>query len=197
MKKLVLATGNPSKAAEIKELLKDLDIEVLTLRDYPGIRMPAEDRPDFAGNAARKAEVAASYTGLPAMADDSGLEVDALAGRPGVRSARYAGEGSSDRENNRLLLEELAGLPPEKRSARFRCAVAVSVPGRKTEIVEGTCPGRIAKRPDGEGGFGYDPLFIYEPENLTFARMSRAAKNRVSHRGKALRKARQLLIELL
>lgn len=197
MKKLVLATNNLNKAFEIKELLEDLDISVLTLQDYPTITMPEEDRPDFAGNAIKKAEAVSAATGLPAMADDSGLEVDALAGRPGVRSARYAGEDSSDRENNDLLLKELAGLPPEKRTARFRCAIAVAVPGKQTAFVEGTCPGRIAQKPLGKGGFGYDPLFIYEPEGLTFARMSRAAKNRVSHRGIALRKARRLIKELL
>ncbi len=197
MKKLVLATGNRNKAAEIKALLADLDLEVLTLKDYPGIRMPPEDRPDFAGNAVKKAEAVAAYTGLPAMADDSGLEVDALEGRPGVRSARYAGEDSSDRDNNQLLLKELNGLPPERRSARFRCAVAVAVPGKRTEVVEGVCPGRIAEKPDGSGGFGYDPVFIYEPEGLTFARMSPEAKNRVSHRGIALGKARRLLKKLL
>ena len=197
MKKLVLATNNTHKAAEIKALLKDLEVEVLTLQDYPELKMPEEDRPDFAGNAAKKAEAVAAYSGLPAMADDSGLEVEALKGRPGVRSARYAGEDSSDRENNVLLLEELAGIPPQRRGARFRCAVAVAVPGRQTEIVEGNCAGRIAEKPAGENGFGYDPLFIYEPEGLTFAQMSREAKNRVSHRGKALAKARKLLRELL
>ncbi len=197
MKKIVLATNNRNKAVEIKQLLEGWDIEVLTLQDYPGLEMPGEDRPDFAGNAAKKAEAVASYTGLPAMADDSGLEVDALGGRPGVRSARYAGENSSDRENNELLLKELAGLPPEERGARFRCAVAMAVPGKETRVVEGSCPGRIAEKPDGEGGFGYDPVFIYEPEGITFARMSSEAKNRVSHRGKALQKARKLLKELL
>ncbi len=193
MKKLVLATNNLNKAVEIKELLEDLDIAVLTLQDYPGIKMPEEDRPDFAGNAIKKAEAVSAATGLPVMADDSGLEVDALGGRPGVYSARYAGEGSSDRANNELLLEELAGLPPEKRTARFRCAVAVAFPGKQTIVVEGTCPGRIAEKPLGEGGFGYDPVFIYEPEGLTFAQMPPGAKNRVSHRGKALAKARELL----
>ncbi len=197
MKKLVLATKNTNKAVEIKELLDDLDVAVLTLKDFPGIEMPEEDRPDFAGNAAKKAEVVSAVTGLPAMADDSGLEVDALGGRPGVYSARYAGEGSSDRENYELLLKELAGFPPEKRTARFRCAIAVAVPGKQTAIVEGTCPGRIAEKPLGEGGFGYDPVFIYEPERLTFAQMPPGLKNKVSHRGKALAKARELLKNLL
>ncbi len=197
MKKLVLATNNLNKAVEIKELLEDLDIAVLSLQDYPGIEMPEEDRPDFAGNATKKAEAVSAATGLPAMADDSGLEVDALGGRPGVYSARYAGEGSSDRENNELLLKELAGVPLEKRTARFRCAVAVAVPGKQTAVVEGTCPGRIAEKPLGESGFGYDPVFIYEPEGLTFAQMPPGAKNRVSHRGKALARARELLKSLL
>ena len=197
MEKLVRATNNPNTAIEIKELLKDLGITVLTLRDYPGIKMPAEDRPDCAGNAIKKAEAVAAATGLPAMADDSGLEVEALGNRPGVYSARYAGEDSSDQENNDLLLKELAGLPPEKRSACFRCAIAVAVPGEQTAVVEGTCSGRIAEKPQGEGGFGYDPVFTYEPEGLTFAQMPPGVKNKVSHRGKALAKARELLKKLL
>ncbi len=197
MNKLVLATNNRNKAAEIIELLQELPVEILTLRNYPGLVMPEEDRPTFAGNAAKKAEAVASYSGEMAMADDSGLEVDALNGRPGVRSARYAGEDKSDRDNNNLLLQELKNLPPAKRSACFKCAIAVAIPGDKTAIIEESCPGQIAEKPLGENGFGYDPLFIYEPSGLTFAQMSRAKKNKVSHRGKALRRVKELLKELL
>jgi len=193
----VLATNNRNKAAEIIELLQELPVEILTLRNYPGLVMPEEDRPTFAGNAAKKAEAVASYSGEMAMADDSGLEVDALNGRPGVRSARYAGEDKSDRDNNNLLLQELKNLPPAKRSACFKCAIAVAIPGDKTAIIEESCPGQIAEKPLGENGFGYDPLFIYEPSGLTFAQMSRAKKNKVSHRGKALRRVKELLKELL
>ncbi len=197
MNKLLLATNNRNKAAEIIELLQELPVEILTLQDYPGLAMPEEDRPTFAGNAAKKAEAVASYSGEMTMADDSGLEVDALNGRPGVRSARYAGEDKSDRDNNNLLLEELKNFPPGKRSACFKCAIAVAFTGGKTAIIEESCPGRIAEKPRGENGFGYDPLFIYEPSGLTFAQMSREEKNKVSHRGKALRRVKELLEELL
>jgi len=197
LKKIVLATNNHNKVIEIKELLQDLPLEILTLQDFPGLVMPEEDCPTFAGNAAKKAETVAHYSGEMAIADDSGLEVDALNGRPGVRSARYAGEEASDRSNNKLLLEELKNVPAPKRSACFKCAIAVAFPGDKTAVVEEYCPGRLAEKPLGEKGFGYDPLFIYEPSGLTFAQMSREEKNKVSHRGKALRRVRELLEELL
>lgn len=197
MKKLVLATGNSNKVAELKELLKELNLQIATIDDYPGLVMPEEDRPDLAGNAAKKAEAVSAFTGEIALADDSGLEVEALGGRPGVRSARYAGEDGNYEANNRKLLSELEGLPLECRRARFACAIAVTVPGDKTYIVEEFCPGLIAESPRGEGGFGYDPLFIYEPAGLSFAEMPAEDKNKVSHRGRALRSARVLLADLL
>lgn len=197
MKKLVLATANRDKAAEHQSLLKDLPVEVLTIEDFPGLIMPSEDRPTFAGNAVKKAEAVSRAAGEMALADDSGLEVEALGGRPGVYSARYAGPEGDYRANNRLLLEELKGVVPEERKARFVCAIALALPGRKTLIVEESCPGWIAPEPRGEGGFGYDSLFVYEPAGVTFAQMSAADKNRVSHRGRALRRARDLLEQLL
>ncbi len=197
MKKLVLATNNRDKVAEIKELLQDLPVEILTLQEYPDLVMPEEDRSTFAGNAAKKAEAVSRHSGEIALADDSGLEVDALEGRPGVWSARYAGKDADAAANNRLLLEELKLVPPERRTARFKCAIAVALPGRKTEIVEGSCPGKIAESLKGQDGFGYDPLFIYEPIGLTFAQMSRDKKNKVSHRGKALQAARKMLERLI
>ena len=197
MKKLVLATGNRNKVAELKELLWDLHLKIATIDEYPGLVMPEEDRPDLAGNAAKKAEAVSGFTGEIALADDSGLEVEALGGRPGVRSARYAGEDGDYEANNRKLLSELEGLPKERRGARFACAIAISVPGDKTYIVEEYCPGRIAESASGEGGFGYDPLFIYEPAGVSFAEMSAEDKNKVSHRGRALRSARDLLAGLL
>lgn len=197
MRKLVLATGNENKVYEIKELLRGLPVEILTLKDFTGISMPEEDRPSFGGNAAKKAETVSGATGEMALADDSGLAVDALGGRPGVHSARYAGENGNYEANNRLLLEELKDVPPEQRSARFVCAIAVAVPGDQTYIIEEDCPGWIAESPRGEGGFGYDPLFIYEPAGKTFAQMTPEEKNRVSHRGKALRRTRELLERLL
>jgi XTP/dITP diphosphohydrolase len=172
-------------------------VVITTIEDYPGLEMPEEDQPDFAGNAVKKAEAVSEFTGEIALGDDSGLEVEALDGRPGVRSARYAGEGCSYAANNRLLLKELEGVPPEKRGARFVCAIAISVPGDQTYVVEGSCYGWIAESLQGEGGFGYDPLFIYPPAGVTFAEMEPEEKNRVSHRGRALLQARELLERLL
>lgn len=197
MKKLVLATGNRNKVSEIRVLLQGLPFAILTLDDYKGLVMPEEDQPTFAGNAAKKAEAIARQSGEAALADDSGLEVDALDGRPGVRSARYAGEEGNYAANNRLLLEELAGIPPKRRGARFVCAIAVAIPGEPTYIIEESCPGRIAESPQGEGGFGYDPLFIYDPAGVTFAEMAAEEKNAVSHRGRALRRTRALLEKIL
>lgn len=197
MIKLVLATGNKNKIREIKVLLAGLPVKLLTLEDYPGLIMPDEDQLTFADNAAKKAEAVALYSGEISLADDSGLEVDALEGRPGVRSARYAGEEGNYAANNRLLLTELKNIPPEQRGARFVCAIAVTVPGDKTYIIEENCPGRIAESQQGGGGFGYDPLFIYEPAGVTFAEMSAEEKNAVSHRGRALRRTRALLERLL
>ncbi len=197
MKKLVLATGNQNKVAELKELLKDLNLQIATIDNYPGLVMPEEDRSDLAGNAAKKAEAVSAFTGEVALADDSGLEVEALRGRPGIHSARYAGEDGNYEANNRKLLSELKGLPKERRGARFACAIAIAVPEDKTYIVEEYCPGRIAETPRGEGGFGYDPLFIYEPAGVSFAEMPAEEKNKVSHRGRALRSACDLLTVLL
>jgi len=193
----VLATGNWNKVAELKIILRDLQLQIATIDDYPGLVMPEEDRPDFVGNAAKKAEVVSGFTGEIALADDSGLEVEALGGRPGVHSARYAGEAGDYEANNQKLLSELEGLPRERRGARFACAIAIAVPGDKTYVVEEYCPGRIAESLRGEGGFGYDPLFIYEPAGVSFAEMSAEAKNKVSHRGRALRSASELLADLL
>ncbi len=196
MPKLVLATGNINKVRELQELLADLSFNIATIEDYPGLVMPEEDQPTFAGNAALKAEAVSKSCGEMALADDSGLEVDALSGRPGVYSARYAGKEGNYAANNRLLLQELSGLPSEQRAARFVCAIAITIPGDQTYIIEESCPGVIAEELKGEGGFGYDPLFIYEPAGLTFAEMSAEEKNKVSHRGRALKKARDLLGKL-
>lgn len=197
MNSLVLATRNRGKVREIEELLAGLPLEVISLQERPDIPEVEENLPTFAGNAVKKAEAAARASGEMALADDSGLEVDALDGMPGVLSARFAGSGAGDQTNNRLLLEKLKGVPPEKRGARFRCAVALAIPGGTTHLIEESCPGRIAEAPRGSGGFGYDPLFIYEPAGLTFAEMEPGGKNEVSHRGKALRGVRLLLEQLL
>jgi len=197
VKKLVFATGNRDKVSEMKALLEGLPVEILTVDHYPELVMPEEDQPTFAGNAAKKAEVVARHSGEAALADDSGLEVDALGGRPGIHSARYAGEEGNYAANNRLLLEELASFSPERRGARFVCAIAVAIPGEQTYIIEESCPGRIAESLQGEGGFGYDPLFVYDPAGITFAEMSAEEKNAVSHRGRALCRTRKLLEQLL
>lgn len=196
MPKLVLATGNKNKVRELQELLTGLSFTIQTIDDYPGLLMPEEDQPTFAGNAAIKAEAVSRFCREIALADDSGLEVDALGGRPGVYSARYAGEEGNYSANNRLLLQELAGLPPEQRAARFVCAIAITIPGDQTYIIEESCPGFIAEELKGEGGFGYDPLFIYQPTGKTFAEMSAEEKNKVSHRGRALIRAKELLSKL-
>ncbi len=193
---LVLATRNRGKMEEIQAFLQDLPLEILALDHFPPVPEVIEDRPDFAGNAAKKAGVIARITGAITLADDSGLEVTALGGGPGVQSARFAGPGAGDETNNRLLLSRLKGVPPAKREAVFRCVMAVVLPGGETHLVEGKCHGRIAVEPRGTGGFGYDPLFIFLPLGLTFAEMDSRLKSKCSHRGRALRRVRRLLVEL-
>lgn len=197
MKMLILATRNSGKIREIKALLADLSFEILSLEDLPDLPSLEEDQDTFVGNAKKKAETIARRYGKAALADDSGLEVDFLDGQPGVYSAIFAGSGAPDAANNSLLLEKLQGVPPENRGAAFRCVLALAIPGGETHIVEGCCRGRIADSPRGAGGFGYDPLFIYEPSGLTFAQMGIEEKNKVSHRAGALKKLCALLEELL
>lgn len=197
MRKLVVATRNRGKTVEIARLLSGLPCEVISLLQFAGFQPVKEDSPTFAGNAVKKALAAARFTGELSLADDSGLEVEALDGRPGVLSARFAGPEAGDEENNRLLLEMLAGVPPHERGAVFKCAVAIALPDGITYLVEEYCEGRISETPRGDGGFGYDPLFIIEKTGLTFAQMDPDAKDRISHRGKAMRGARRLLERLL
>lgn len=186
---LVLATGNPGKAVEVQALLPNVHVE--TLADHPEVVMPPEDAETFAGNARIKAEHVCRALGVAALADDSGLEVDALGGAPGVRSARYA-EGT-DRDRYEKLLSALEGVPDALRGARFRCAMAFARPGDLTAETEGTCLGRIARAPAGEGGFGYDPVFLVAGGARTMAELSREQKNAVSHRANALSAMRPLL----
>jgi len=185
---LVIATRNAGKSAEIKDLLKDFPIEVRDLNDFGPIPEPAEDGKTFEENAYKKASFTAKVLGIPALADDSGLEVEALDGRPGVHSARFAGPNATDEENNAKLLEELKGA--SNRKARFTCVISIAVPAGFALTYEGTCEGIILEEPRGSGGFGYDPLFFYPPAGKTFAEMTREEKSRVSHRGKALRELR-------
>jgi len=199
MHDLVLATRNAKKVEELKALLAPIAIgvKVLSLLDFPDVPETPETGATFAENAELKAKAAARATGRIALADDSGLEVDALGGRPGVYSNRFAGPEASDRDKYTRVLELLKGVPDEKRTARFHAAVAVATPEGKAVVVEGTCEGRIAHEPKGEGGFGYDPIFYLPELGRTMAELSPDEKNRISHRGKALRAAKQLLAEIL
>lgn len=191
--RLLIATQNAKKRRELALLLAHHDIEIVAPADVGGIPEVDEDQPTFALNAAKKAASAARASGLWALADDSGLEVDALDGAPGVNSARYAGEPADDARNNAKLLEALAGLPRDRRNARFVCALALARPdGTLAFECDGVASGRILHAPRGTGDFGYDPLFLFtEPgfqqNNRGFAELSSAEKTAVSHRGRALR----------
>jgi XTP/dITP diphosphohydrolase len=183
---LLVATRNAGKLRELRELLAPEGLEVLGLADVPGAPDVEEDGTTFRENARKKAFALAVAAGLPALADDSGLVVDALSGRPGIRSARYAGPGASDADNNRKLLEELRTVPADRRRAAFVCAVALALPGGRVAEAEGRLEGRILEAPRGSWGFGYDPLFLVEETGLTLAEMALSAKNRLSHRSRAV-----------
>jgi len=197
MRRLVLATKNRGKVAEFTALLAFPSIEIVALSDYEGAPEIREDGTTFAENAIKKARAAAAFTQEIALADDSGLEVDFLGGQPGVFSARFAGRPGDDAANNAKLLKLLEGVPWEKRTARFRCVIAIATPADEIYTAEGTCEGYIGFAPRGEGGFGYDPLFYVPGEEKTFAELDLETKNRISHRGRALTKARAILERLL
>lgn len=184
--KLVLATSNPGKVREMAQHLAGLGLEVVSLAELGAAQIP-ETGKTFRENAELKAVAAAKATGLWALAEDSGLEVDALGGAPGVYSARYAGEGADDEENNRKLLRELEGVEWPRRTARFRTVMVLASPRGEVWAVEGACEGIIVHEPRGSGGFGYDPLFWAPELGKTFAEASPEEKDRVSHRGRALR----------
>ncbi|MBI5893207.1 MAG: XTP/dITP diphosphatase [Deltaproteobacteria bacterium] len=184
--KIVLATRNNHKTREIEALFKDADIHILSLKDFPNISDIVEDTDSFEGNALKKARAVAEYTKKIVMADDSGLQVDALNGKPGVYSSRYAGENASDEENNKKLLNEMKDIPFEKRSARYKCVIAVVFPSGEEKIAEGECNGFIAFEPKGNYGFGYDPIFYVPEYNKTMAEISPEEKNKISHRARAI-----------
>lgn len=186
--RVVLATANAGKLRELQALLARLGLVIETQSSF-GIEPPAETGASFLENALLKARHAARITGLPAIADDSGLEVDALGGRPGVLSARFAGEGTSDAANIRKLLEELSSVPDVQRTARYRCVIVLVRGARDAALLvgEGTWEGRILRAPRGSGGFGYDPVFEVFGTGRTAAELSAAEKNALSHRGQALR----------
>ena len=185
--KLVIATRNAHKLEEIRAIFNFQGLEILSAFDFPQIPDVVEDGDTLEANAIKKAVEIAKATGCWAMADDSGLEVTALGGAPGVYSARYAGEHCSYSDNNEKLLHELAGKPD--RSAQFRTVIALSSPEGSVQTLEGSCPGTIIKEPRGENGFGYDPLFVPEGYTKTFAELPAEIKNRISHRAQALSKA--------
>jgi XTP/dITP diphosphohydrolase len=187
-----VATASAGKAAEYRELLAGLPYEVRTLREYPGLALPREGAVSYAENARAKARAAGRATGAVALGDDSGLEVEALGGRPGVASARYGGPGLGDPERVSRLLAELTGVA--SRIARFRCVLGLAAPWGAEAIVEGVVEGVLTEAPRGSGGFGYDPVFLVPEAGRTFAEMERAEKHRLSHRGRALAAARPILL---
>ena len=198
-KVLVVATSNQGKIREIKELLKDLPIEVKTLKDFPPISPPEEKGETFFENALEKAKYYAKHTGEVCLADDSGLVVDALGGEPGVYSSRYAGPDADDEKNNQKLLEKMKNVPFEERDARFVCVIVVCAPDGKFIKSEGVWEGKIAFEPRGSHGFGYDPLFLVKEYNFekTAAELEPKEKNRLSHRAKALKAIKELIPKFL
>ncbi len=195
METVIIASGNQGKLKEFKELMKDLAVEVKSLKDFPEIGDIEENGTSFAENAYIKAKAVFDATGCLSIADDSGLEVDALDGAPGIYSARYAGEDKNDAANNEKLLQEMDAVPKEQRGAQFHCAiVAIDKNGNRYDA-EGVVRGEILRAPQGENGFGYDPLFYIEEFGRTTAELSMDEKNKISHRGKAVRRIVDVLKE--
>ena len=201
MPKLVVATRNKGKIKEIKAILADLPgLEILSLEDFPKDLIPEveETGKTFEENAFLKAFAVAKATGFPALADDSGLEVDVLGGKPGVKSARFGGEGISDRERNEKLLALLEGVKHPNRTARFRCCMVLVVPPDfERYVTTGVCEGVIANKPSGSHGFGYDPIFYLPSLGKTMAELTPEEKNRISHRARALEKMKEIIRRVL
>ncbi|USG64176.1 XTP/dITP diphosphatase [Brevibacillus ruminantium] len=185
-RKVVLATRNKGKVKEFNKLFAELGWEGISLDDFEGVPEVIEDGDTFEANALKKARVISTYLGMPAVGDDSGLEVDALDGRPGVYSAGFAGEDATDEANWRKLLAELSAVPADERTARFRCVLALVEPGREPVISSGYCAGIIVDEPAGTNGFGYDPVFYLPEQNKTMAQLAPEEKNRISHRAMAM-----------
>lgn len=191
---MVVATGNRHKVEEIRAMLADLPITIRSLAEFPGAPEVVEDGATYRENALKKAWSAAKFTGKPALADDTGLEVDALGGQPGLYAARFAGEGCSFQDNVRKLLHLLDGVPSERRGARFVCVIALVSPDGREQVVEGELRGRITESQSGGGGFGYDPVFCVPEAGKTLAELTADEKNRVSHRRRALDRARTIIL---
>lgn len=194
--KIVLATRNENKVREVAQFLEPNGLEAVSLNEFPDFPDIEETGETFKDNAIKKATEACKHTGMMALADDSGLEVDCLNGLPGVYSARFAGLNKSDEDNNNKLLELLEGLPAEERKACFRCVMAVATTEGFVYTTEGVCKGVIAEEPQGEGGFGYDPIFYLPEQEKTFAELDLETKNKISHRAQALIGVLDILSEL-
>lgn len=194
---LLVATRNPGKVREIRKALKGLGLRIRSLRDFRGVPEIEEDGKSFTENALKKARFYSKVFAKLTLSDDSGLEVDVLRGSPGIYSARFAGEKASGRENNQKLLRQMEEMPLSKRGARFKCSIAIVSPDGQEAVIEGECRGRIGFKEVGKRGFGYDPLFILPRLRKTMAQLTLDEKNRISHRGKALRKLRKVIGQFL
>jgi XTP/dITP diphosphohydrolase len=195
--RLVLATRNPGKIREIAAIYSHLELAWLPLPDLHEIGTIPEEGATYAENAMAKARTASVESGLPALADDSGVEIDALGGSPGIHSARFLGPSATDAERNARILHLLEEVPDPRRTARYVAAVAVALPDRAVHVFEGACEGSIARSPRGTAGFGYDPIFVPRGESRTMAEIPVEVKNRISHRARALRAAEPCLVEIL
>ncbi|MEN2994199.1 MAG: XTP/dITP diphosphatase [Thermodesulfovibrio sp.] len=193
--KIVIASRNVKKTEELRRILEGVEINLLSINDFPELEEVEEDGVTFEENALKKARYVCQKTGLPAISDDSGLEVEALGGKPGVRSARYAGERATDEDNIKKLLKDLEGVPLEKRNARFVCCIALVFPNGQEYIFWGYVKGTITESPRGNYGFGYDPVFIPEGFQKTFAEMEPYEKDKISHRREALNKLKDFLLK--
>jgi XTP/dITP diphosphohydrolase len=196
IRELVLATRNRNKVIELVALLGDIGVTIHTLDEFPDAPDVLEDGDSCEANAVKKARAIAEFTGLPAVADDTGLEVDALGGRPGVYAARYAGEGATYEDNCRKLLREMVGVPRERRTARFLTVAAIALPSDGIRVAQGTLDGVIAEEASGTLGFGYDPVFLIPELGKTLAQLPANQKNTISHRAKAFTHAKDLLREM-
>lgn len=194
---VVIATYNQGKFGEMKAILAPFSLKLFSLKDYPEIPKVVEDGATFADNAKIKARTIARLTGRVTIADDSGLAVNALGGRPGVFSSRYGGENATDQERCEKLLDEMAEVPDGQRQAAFKCAIAVASPEGKSQVVEGECRGTVAFEPRGKHGFGYDPIFLVPKLGKTMAELEPEVKNRISHRARALKKLKHILPKFL
>ncbi|USK38130.1 XTP/dITP diphosphatase [Cytobacillus firmus] len=197
MQEVIIATKNAGKAREFERMFKPLGYQVKTLLDYPDFQDVEETGSTFEENAILKAEAVSKAFGRMVIADDSGLIIDALGGKPGIYSARYAGEGKNDQKNMEKVLDELESIPDDKRQARFYCALAIAAPGKRTETVAGTCEGRILREKRGTYGFGYDPIFYSEEKGKAMAELMPEEKSEISHRANALQKLEELLPSFL